>query len=119
MMSLAKEKWNGMIYAFSLISRCLDDLLNNDHIQFEQMVHRIYPIELQLNKANASDTEATFLDLNLSIDNGTVFTKIYDKLDDFDFDIVNFLFHDEDVIRRPTYGVYISTYSFCQSIFAF
>ena len=42
----------------------------------EQMVHRIYLPEIQLNKANASDTEAAFLDLNLSrIDNGTVPTK--------------------------------------------
>ena len=39
------------------------------------MVHRIYPAELQLNKANASDTEAAFLDLNLSIHNNTVSTK--------------------------------------------
>ena len=31
------------------------------------MVHRIYPAELQLNKANAFDTEAAFSDLNLSI----------------------------------------------------
>ena len=44
-------------------SRNLDDLLNIDNIHFEQMVHRIYPAELQLNKANASDTEAAFLDL--------------------------------------------------------
>ena len=48
------------------------------------MVDRIYPAELQLNKANSSDTEATFLDLNLSIPYGTVSTKIYDKRDDFD-----------------------------------
>ena len=53
------------------------------------MVHRIYPSELQLNKANASDIEAAFLDLNLSIHNDIVFTKIYDKRDDFNFDIVN------------------------------
>ena len=53
---------------------------------------RIYPTELQLNRANSSDTEAPFLDLNLYISNGTVSTKIYDKWDDFDFDIVNFLF---------------------------
>ena len=33
------------------------------------MVDQIYPIELQLNKANSSDTEAPFLDLNLSITN--------------------------------------------------
>ena len=55
------------------------------------MVHRIYPAELQLNKANASDTEAAFLDLNLSIHNDIVSTKIYDKRDDFNFDIVNSL----------------------------
>ena len=39
------------------------------------MVHRIYPAELQLNKANTSDTEAAFLDLNLSIHNNKVSTK--------------------------------------------
>ena len=54
------------------------------------MVHRIYPAELQLNKANASDTEAAFLDFNLSFHNDIVSTKIYDKRDDFNFDIVNF-----------------------------
>ena len=67
----------------------------------------IYPTELQLNRANSSDTEAPFLDLNLSISNGTVSTKIYDKRVDFDFDIVNFPFLDGDVTRRTSYGVYI------------
>ena len=55
------------------------------------MVNQIYPSELQLNKANISDTEAPFLDLHLSVANGFVSSKIYDKRDDFDFDIVNFL----------------------------
>ena len=72
------------------------------------MVHRIYPAEFQLNKANASDTEAAFLDLNLSFHNDIVSSKIYDKRDDFNFDIVNFPFHDGDVPQRPSYGVYIS-----------
>ena len=72
------------------------------------MVDRIYPTELQLNRANSSDTEAPFLDLNLCISNGTVSTKIYDKRDDFDFDIVNFPFLDGDVPRRTSYEVYIS-----------
>ena len=44
-------------------SRYLDDLLNIDNTHFENMVYRIYPAELQLNKANASDTEAAVLDL--------------------------------------------------------
>ena len=48
------------------------------------------------------------MDLNLCISNGTVSTKIYDKRDNFDFDIVNFPFLDGDVPRRTSYGVYIS-----------
>ena len=84
------------------------DVLNIDSIYFEQMVNRIYPAELQLNKANSSDTEAPFFDLNLSISYGTVSTKFYDKRDDLDFDIVNFSLLDGDVPRRTSYGVYIS-----------
>ena len=72
------------------------------------MVNQIYPPELQLNKANISDTEAPFLDLHLSVANGFVSFKIYDKRDDIDFDIVNFPFLDGDVLRRASYGVYIS-----------
>ena len=63
---------------------------------------------MQLNKASTSDTEAPFLDLHLSISNGFVSSKIYDKRDDFDFDIVNFPFWDDDVPRSTTYWVYIS-----------
>ena len=72
------------------------------------MVNQFFPPELQLNKANTSDTEAPFLDLHLSIPNGFVSSKIYDKRDDFDFDIVNCPFLDGDVPRGPSYGVYIS-----------
>ena len=48
------------------------------------------------------------MDLHLSISDGFVKTKIYDKRDDFDFDIVNFSFLDGDVPRSTSYGVYIS-----------
>ena len=72
------------------------------------MVNRIYPPELQLNKANTSDTKSPLLDLHLSISNGFVSSKIYDKRDDFDFDIVNFPFLDGDVPSSTSYGVYIS-----------
>ena len=104
----AKEKRYDLMDAFNSTSRYLDHLLNIGNTHFEDMVHRIYPAELQLNKANAFDTEAAFLDLNLSIHDDIVSTKIYDKRDDFNFDIVNFPLLDGDVPRRPSYGVYIS-----------
>ena len=53
-------------------------------------------------------TASQCLLLNLCIFNGKVSTKMYDKRDDFDFDIVNFPFLDGDVPRRTSYGVYIS-----------
>ena len=75
------------------------------------MVNQIYPPGLQMNKANTSDIsdfDAPFLYLHLSISNGFVSSKVYDKRNYFDFDIVNFPFLDGDVPRRPSYGVYIS-----------
>ena len=65
-----------IIQALNSSSRYLDDLLNIDNPYFEQMVGQIYPTELQLNKANSSDTEATFLDMNLSIINDIVSSKM-------------------------------------------
>ena len=107
-MSLSANNQTDIIEAFNSTSRYLDDLLNIDNPNFEQMVGQIYPTELQLNNANSSDTKAQFLDLHLSITNGKVSSKIYDKQDDFSFEIVNFPFHDVDVPRSPSYGVYIS-----------
>ena len=75
--------------------------LNINNVYFDNMVSQIYPSELKLNKANASDTKAAFLDLHLSISNDIVSTKIYDKRDDFDFEIV------------ILWSLYLSTHSFC------
>ena len=86
----------------------LDDILNINNVYFDNTVSQIYPSELQLNIANTSDTEATFLDLHFSISNDTVSIKIYDKRDDFDFENVNFPFLDGDVPRPTSYGIYIS-----------
>ena len=72
------------------------------------MVTQICPNELELNKADSIDTEAAFLHLHLLISNGFVLSRIYDKRNDFDFDIINFQFCDGDVPRAPSYDVYIS-----------
>ena len=108
MLSLSEDNRFDVIEAFSSTSRYLDDILNIDNNFFDSMVNRIYPSELQSNKANVSDTDASFLDLHLSISDSFVKTKIYDKRNDFDFDIVNFPFLDGDVPHSTSYGIYIS-----------
>ena len=104
MMSLSVQNQSEIIEAFSSTSRYLDDLLNIDNTYFDDLISQIYLPELQLNKANSSDTEAAFLDLHLSIVDGFVSCKIYDKRDDFDFEIVNFPSLDGDVPRAASYG---------------
>ena len=81
---LYDDKQADVIDAFYTTSRYLYDILNINHVHFDNMVSQIYPTELQLNKANTSDTKAAFLDLHLSFSNDIVSTKIYDKRDDFD-----------------------------------
>ena len=75
MLSQSDNNQTDIIEAFNFTSRYLDDLLNIDNPYFEQMVCQTYHTELQLNKAYSSDTEAPFLDLNLSVTNGIVSSK--------------------------------------------
>ena len=107
MTSLTDDYQTDIIEAFNSTSRYLDDLLNIDNPYLEGMVNQIYPLELQLNKTNTSGTEAPFLDLHLAISYGFVSFKIYDKRDDFDFDIVN----------CPFFGWQCSTSSLLWSVY--
>ena len=102
------HKQADVIDAFNTTSRYLDDILNINNVYFDNMVSQVYPLELQLNKAYTSDKEAAYLDLHLSNPNDIVPTKIYDKRDDFDFEIVNFPFLDGNVPRFTSYGVFTS-----------
>ena len=73
MNSLSYDNQADIIEARNSTSRYLDDSI------FKGMVNQIYPPELQLNKATSSVTEAPLLDVHVSIPNGFVSSKIYDK----------------------------------------
>ena len=92
MMSLSDDQQADIIYWFNTTSRYLDDILSINNTLFDNILIQIYSSELQLNKANTSDTKAAFLYLNFSISNDIVSTKIYDKHDRFDYEIVRFPF---------------------------
>ena len=71
-------------------SRYLDDIFTIDNSGFEKHSPDIYQTELQLKKANTSDKETSFLDLNNKVIGSDVHTRLYDKRDDLGFPIVNF-----------------------------
>ena len=107
-MSLSADKDAEFIEAFNSTSRYLYNLLNIDNTYFDGMVKQIYLPKLQLNKAFIWYWGPVSGFTHSTISDGFVASKIYDKRDDFDFDIVNFPFLDGDIPRATFYGVYIS-----------
>ena len=97
-----------LLNKFNNTYRYLDDILALNNPDFGNFVKDIYPDELKLVKSNTDNQHTPFLDLDITLDNGALITKIYDKRDDFDFPIVNFPFLDGDVPKAPSYGIYIS-----------
>ena len=65
MSNLHKSKRYDLIEMIDNTSWYLDDIFTIDHPEFEKHIPDIYPTELQLNKANTSDKEISFLDLNI------------------------------------------------------
>ena len=53
----------------------------------------IYPTELELKEENNSNSFASFLDPYIYIENGEFHTRLFDKRDNFDFDIIKMPFY--------------------------
>ena len=108
MSDLQKSKSFDLIHMFIDTSRYLDDIFTIDNPEFEKHIPDIYPAELQLNKANTSDKETSFLDLDIQVIGSDIHTSVYDKRDDFGFPILNFPWLSGDAPRLPSCGIYIS-----------
>ena len=82
----------------------IDDLLSlNDSSTFEKYYKDIYPTELELKKENNSNSCASFLDIYIYIENGEFHTKLFDKRDNFGFDIVTISFHCSNISSKMFY----------------
>ena len=92
--------------SFNLCYRYTDDFNN---IKFTDYVRDIYPSELNVEKANKLDDQSNYLDSTLIKSNNIrLYTKLYDKHDDFNFHIANLPFLSSNIPSDPSYGVYIS-----------
>ena len=108
MSELHKSKHYDLIDMFNDTSRYLDNIFTIDNPEFQKHIPDIYSAESQLNKANSSDNETSFLDLNIKVIGRDIHTSVYDKRDDFGFPIVNCPWLSGDVPRLPSHGIYIS-----------
>ena len=93
---------------FNYTPRYLDDIFTTENPEFDKHIPDIYATKLEVNKANTSDKDTSFFDLNVKVIGIDAHTSVYDKGDDFGFHIVNFRWLSGDVPRLPSYGIYIS-----------
>lgn len=106
---LIRKKEYRLARSFNLSFRYIDDVLSLNNPNFGDLIHRIYPKELEIKDTTDTVKSASYLDLHLEIDGkGKLLTKLYDKRDDFSFRIVNFPFICGNIPSAPAYGVFIS-----------
>ena len=74
--------------------RYLDDVLALHNLEFQKF-GKNFILNLPLNKSKISNDRTPFLDLDLNIEQGCLYTKIYNKKGYLFFLIVNFSFLEE------------------------
>jgi superfamily II helicase len=106
---LLHEKNKPLDVAFNSIFRYIDEVSSINNNQLHSYVDSIIPSELEIKDTTESSTAASYLDVLLNIDTlGRLTTQLYDKLDDFNFAIVNFPYTCSNIPLSSAYGVYIS-----------
>ena len=88
--------------------RHIDDLFTLNNSKFNSETSNSYPPELTLKQTTESDTKSSYLDVSISICHGKFVSEVYNKRDNFNFNIVNYPFMCSNIPARPTYGVDIS-----------
>ena len=103
-----KQKKYHILEKFKSCCRYIDDLLmiNNNNLMMKYMSD-IYPKELELVPDDTDGKDVPFLDLQITIKDCIIDTKIYDKRDTYNFPIVNFPTLTSNIPDKSAYGVFI------------
>ncbi|KAK3103790.1 hypothetical protein FSP39_021919 [Pinctada imbricata] len=106
--SLVSEGNRYVASNFNFTYRYIDDVLSINNPKFADYLSRIYPSELEVKETTETNNSASYLDIMLSYDADCHMNfSLYDKRDDFNFNITNFLFLGSNIPSSPAYGVFI------------
>ena len=111
MEKLAKSKLDSdrkLARTLSLNSRYLDDIANVNFLGFGKIAKEIYHPSLLLEESSTGYHSDTFLDLNIRVHNGRFIIGIYHKVDDFDFEVINFPFLSSNIHSQVGYNSFYS-----------
>jgi ubiquitin C-terminal hydrolase len=97
-----------LVKALSNNSRYIDDILVLNHLDFGKLAKEIYPKQLILEKSSPFTKRENFLDLHIRIIDNVFITGIYHKVDDFNFEVINFPFPDSNIDTSLGYKTFYS-----------
>ena len=106
--TLIKSGKRHLAKSFHFTYRYIDDVLSINNPKFGDYIDYIYPVELEIKDTTDAYHQAYYLDLDLSYNRDKrLQVKLYDKRDDFNFNIDNFPFLSSNIPQSPAYGVYV------------
>ena len=97
-----------LAHKFKFNGRYIDDLFVANFPTFKEYIYKIYPRDLEIKLESSNTKEVAYLDLKINSENSNLTFSIYDKRDDFSFDIVNFPFMDSCIPKKSALGVFFS-----------
>ena len=92
----------------SFNARYIDDIACINIKDFTEIAKQIYPKDIPLEGNNTDYNRDVFLDLDIQVSNDRFITKVYHKIDDFNFDVVNYPFPDSNISERIGYNTFLS-----------
>ena len=93
---------------FKLNGRYIDDLFVANFPTFRDHIYEIYPRDLEIKLESNNTLEVTYLDLKIKSENSLLNFSVYDKREDFSFDIVNYPYIDSCIPKKSALGVFYS-----------
>ena len=85
--------------------RFINDLTIINNENFEGNIQNIYLFQLELEKEKQIDKNVNFLNLNIQIQNFRFETKLYNKRDNFNFDIIKMSYKSSNIPQKMVYSV--------------
>ena len=93
---------------FNFNRRYIDDLFVANFPEFKDHIYKIYPRDLEIKLESNDSKKLSYLDLLIESQNSRLIFSVYDKRDDFNFEIVNYPYLDSCIPKKSALGVYIS-----------
>ena len=106
MKKLVKEKKIGLARLLSQNSRYVDDINIINYQKFINLIPQIYPVDLEVERSGNNNKVVCYLDVKIVITENGIHTKVYNKVEDFDFPVVTFTFPSGNIPIYIGYNIF-------------